>query len=181
MRGLLSVAAVCCFMWLGAVGTGDEDYGSGAEQRRSGFCGLPSGLLDGALQGSGNKATVYGHQNAVNWRIKPVIRDGFLVAEGSVKRGDLALNPPGGYATFAVKRRNTDVSLAVVVKRSVTGSYGGNLVPYLVAVEWEVTPTDFRIKAPAGGINVPADLLVWGKDGHFLASPLAIHSIEVVE
>ena len=148
-------------------------------QRRRGFCVVP---IPGGIPGTKNKATVYSHQNAIDWIVRPIIEDGFLTAEGTVKGNKvLANNPPGGYATFAVKRRNTDISIAAIVEPRRAGYSYTSVGNPIFATQWNVTDKTFRIKVPAGKINVPADLLVWGAGTGRLSSPLAIHSIEVIE
>ena len=156
----------------------DAGYGETYERRR-GFCFIPipeDPLSRIDIPGVHNKATVYSHQNAVDWIVRPIIEDGYLLAEGTVKGGQhLANNPPGGFATFALKRRNTDISIAVIVKPLGGREFypaGGN---HIIATEWDVTSSSFRIKAPARRIMVPADLLVWGESTF---SPMSIHSVE---
>ena len=129
--------------------------------------------------GSINKANRYEHQNAVNWTTKPVIENGYLVAAGSTKnRTRLALNPPGGFATFVLKRRNTNTDLFAIVEPPSGGELYTGYQNYIFADTWDVSPTQFLIKVPASKIKEPADLLVWGTS---MFIPLAIHSVYVAE
>ena len=174
----LSLLTAIAFLSVGAVSIPNFSNGETSERRR-GICSIPipgDPLSQIDIPGMQNKATRYSHQNAIDWTVRPIIENGHLLAEGTVKGNQrLANNPPGGFATFALKRRNTDISIAAIVaplrgRQSYTGGSG-----HIIASEWDVTSTSFHIKAPAHEITEPADLLVWGES---TIKPLSIHSVE---
>ena len=79
-------------------------------------------------------------------------------------------------ATFAVKLRDSDTDVAIIIK---PGSYSYQ-PKTVVATHWKVSAKSFDIKAPVGNISRPVDLMVWGSDVRSLygpAVPLAVRSI----
>ena len=169
---LLIVGIIAVFVILPVIM--GQDPGFGIVERWFGVRAIPF-IEPGSL----NKANEYSHQNEVNWTTKPVIENGYLVAAGSTKNNArLALNPPGGFATFVLKRRNTDSTLFVIVKPPSGGRFYTSRQDYIIASTWDVSPTQFLIRAPASKIKEPADLLVWGASTF---SPLTIHSVYVAE
>lgn len=166
-----SLALITVLLSIGAYPPPDPSREN--HERRRGFCVVPIPTL------GDNKSTVYQHQDGVEWVIKPIIQDGYLIAEG-VAKGDkrLAAYSPGGYATFVVKRRNTDSTIVAILPPPRDGRYYSG-TGHVVAREWDVSDTHFRIKARAVRISEAADLVIWGSEVGTRSVPLATHSIEV--
>ncbi len=128
------------------------------------------------------KTVKYANKGAIVWTTRPVIIDGYLVASGRVIEGSSELlNPPdSGIATFALKKRGTNFTVATIVKplgpnKRYTGS-----TSRLVATEWHLTSREFSIKAPMFTIRSPVDLLVWGNQPGS-GGPLSIHPVKTAE
>ena len=141
-----------------------------------------------------DKAFLYRSLEVVDWKECPVIENGVLRASGTVKSGHTLLYS-NIFATFAIKARNSDQDIAVIISPyHPSVRFGGRHPIYrpqdnqVVATHYLVTLRIFEVEAPVGDIigdtNTPVDLLIWGRAAEPSNSrpvPLAIHSIGYIE
>ena len=165
------------------------------ERRRRGIlCALfrPRAGVPVPVTSSQSEQVKYSHKDAIDWETKPVIKDGLLIASGKVKDPNKErLNIPDrskdlNIATFSIKKRDADSTIAIIVRPlgpTETYTNSNSSTRRIIAIEWELTSTQFYFKTPARRITEPADLLVWGEDAEIYppGEPLVIQPIEVLE
>ena len=84
-----------------------------------------------------------------------------------------------GWVVFNINEHNKDVRAANILKPGRSFSIGNNSARDIYAIEWNVDPKSFSIRAPFD-IAMPEDLdlVVWGSDIEESGTPLGVHIIE---